>query len=236
MAESLSIKAVIFDLDGTLVKFTLDFIRARKEAIAAIRRKGINIDNLSEKLNLYSMLKMIEERTDIRTFSDLKKSFWDILEKIELKAANETSIQPDALQTLAKIKNLGLKLAIVTNNGRKATSIVTKKFGLNDFFDVIITREDSKELKPDGGSIKKAIEVLGINAKEAIYVGDSVIDILAAKIAKVISVAVPTGVSTIKILVKSEPDYLIYSLRDIIALLDSLKRKIRYNNAKRDNS
>lgn len=225
MVESLSIKAVIFDLDGTLVKFTLDFIRARKEAIAAIRRKGINIDNLSEKLNLYSMLKVIEERTDTRTFSDLKKSFWDILEKIELRAANETSIQPDAPQTLTKIKNLGLKLAIVTNNGRKATSIVTKKFGLNDFFDVIITREDSKELKPDGGSIKKAIEVLGINAKEAIYVGDSVIDILAAKVAKVISVAVPTGVSNIKNLVESEPDYLIYSLRDIIALLDSLKKE-----------
>ncbi|MGB9659395.1 MAG: HAD family hydrolase [Nitrososphaerales archaeon] len=225
MIESLGIKAVIFDLDGTLVKFTLDFIKARKEAIVAIRKKGINIDNLSEKLNLYSMLKVIEERTDARTFSDLKKSFWNILEKIELRAANETNIQPDALQTLAKIKNLGLKLAIVTNNGRKATSIVTKKFGLNDFFDVIITREDSKELKPDGGSIKKAIEVLGINAKEAIYVGDSVIDILAAKVAKVISVAVPTGVSNIKNLVEAEPDYLIHSLRDIIALLDSASKK-----------
>ncbi|MGQ9469041.1 MAG: HAD family hydrolase [Nitrososphaerales archaeon] len=220
----MSIKAVIFDLDGTLVKFTLDVIRARKEAIAEIRRRGINIDNLSEKLNLYSMLKMIEERTDARTFSDLKKSFWDILEKIELRAANETNIQPDALQTLTKIKNLGLKLAIVTNNGRKATSIVTKKFGLNYFFDVIVTREDSKELKPDGGSIKKAIEVLGINAKKAIYVGDGVIDILAAKVAKVISVAVPTGISSIKNLIEAKPDYIIGSLKDIVALIDSISK------------
>ncbi|MCP8319864.1 MAG: HAD family hydrolase [archaeon] len=222
MAESLSIKAVIFDLDGTLVKFALDFIRARKEAIAEIRRRGINTENLSENLSLYSMLKSIKERTDAKTFSDLKKSLWNIIEKIELKAANETEIQPNTLQTLIGIKNLGLKLAIVTNNGRKATSIVIKKFELNDFFDVVVTREDSEELKPDEGSIKRAIEILGIDVKEAIYVGDGVIDILAAKKAKVISVAVPTGVSSIKNLIEAKPDYVIDSLKDIIALIDSI--------------
>ena len=218
----MSIKAIIFDLDGTLVKFALDFIRARKEAIAEIRERGINVDDLSESLSPYSMLKVIKERIDKKNFPDLKKSLWDILEKIELKAASETDIQPDAPQTLMKIKNLGLKLAIVTNNGRKATSVVTKKFGLKDFFDVIVTREDSEELKPDGGSIKRAIEILGINAKEAIYVGDGVIDILAAKEAKVVSVAVPTGVSSVKNLVEAKPDYFIGSLKEIITLLDSI--------------
>ncbi|MCP8317635.1 MAG: HAD family hydrolase [archaeon] len=220
----MSIRAVIFDLDGTLVKFALDFIRARKEAIAEIRRRGIDTENLSESLSLYSMLKLIKERTDVKIFSNLKKSLWNIIEKIELEAANKTEAQPNALQTLIKIKNLGLKLAIVTNNGRKATSIVIKKFGLNDFFDVIITREDSEELKPDGGSIKRAIEILGIDAKEAIYVGDGVIDILAAKKAKVTSVAVPTGVSDIENLVETKPDYLIGSLKDIITLLESISK------------
>ncbi len=220
----MGIKAVIFDLDGTLVKFALDFIRARKDAIVEIRRRGINAENLSESLSLYSMLKVIKERTDAKTFLDLKKSLWEIIEKIELKAANETDIQPNALQTLIRIKNLGLKLAIVTNNGRKATSIVTKKFGLNDFFDVIVTREDSEELKPDEGSIKRAIEILGIDAKKAIYVGDGVIDILAAKKAKVISVAVPTGVSSIENLVEAKPDYLVGSLKDIMALLESIQK------------
>ena len=220
----MGIKAIIFDLDGTLVKFALDFVKARKEAIAEIKRKGINIDNLSEKLSLYSMLKMIKERVDAKTFTDLEKSLWEILEKIELKAADETDIQPDAIQTLTKIKNLGLKLAIVTNNGRKATSIVTKKFGLDNFFEVIIAREDSKELKPDGGSIKRAIEILGVNAEEAIYVGDGVIDILAAKEVKVVSIAVPTGISSIKNLVEAEPDYLIDSLKDIIPLIDSIQK------------
>ena len=189
-----------------------------------MRERGINVDDLSESLNLYSMLKVIKERTDKKILPDLKKSLWDILEKIELKAANETDIQPEVLQTLIRIKNLGLKLAIVTNNGRKATSIVTKKFGLKDFFDVIVTREDSDELKPDGGSIKRAIEVLGINAKEAIYVGDGVIDILAAKEAKVVSVAVPTGVSSIKNLVEAKPDYFLGSLKEIITLLDSIPK------------
>ncbi|MEM3383633.1 MAG: HAD family hydrolase [Nitrososphaerales archaeon] len=225
MVESLNIKAVIFDLDGTLVKFTLDFVKARKEAIVEIKRKGIKIDDLSEKLSIYSMLKMIKESTDEKTFSDLEKSLWAILEKIELKAANETEIQPDTIQTLTKIKKLGLKMAIVTNNGSKATSIVTKRFGLNNFFDVIITREDSSELKPDGGSIEKAMEILGINSNEAIYVGDGIIDILAAKKANVVSIAVPTGVSSIKNLIEAKPDYLINSLKDIISLIDLLKAK-----------
>lgn len=215
-------KAVIFDLDGTLVRFALDFKRARKEAIAEMRRRGIDVRDLSESHSLYSMLKVVKGRLDAEAFLDLEKSLWDILEKIELRAAYETDLQPDALQTLISIKNLGLRMAIVTNNGHKATSLVVKKFGLNDFFDVVVTREGAKELKPDGGNIERALEILGVNSSEAIYVGDGVIDILAAEKAKVISVAIPTGVSSIDDLVKAKPDYIVGSLKDITKLIESI--------------
>ncbi|NWG10023.1 MAG: HAD family hydrolase [Nitrososphaerales archaeon] len=218
----MNIKAVIFDLDGTVVKFALDFVRARKEAIAEMGRRDIDVKDLSESLSLYSMLKIVKGRLDAEAFSNLEKFLWDILEKIELRAADETDLQPDALQTLISIKNLGLRMAIVTNNGRKATNMVAKKFGLNDFFDVVVTREGAKELKPDGGSIERALEILGINSSEAIYVGDGVIDILAAEKAKVISVAIPTGVSRIDDLVKAKPDYVIGSLKDIKRLIESI--------------
>ncbi|MGQ9719575.1 MAG: HAD family hydrolase [Nitrososphaerales archaeon] len=218
----MNIKAVIFDLDGTVVRFALDFIRARKEAIAEMGRRDIGVNDLSESLSLYSMLKIVKDRLDVEAFSDLEKFLWEILEKMELRAAEETDLQPDALQTLLSIKNLGLRMAIVTNNGRKATSMVIKKFGLNDFFDFVVTREDAKELKPDGGSIKRALEILGIDSSEAVYVGDGVIDILAAEKANVISVAIPTGVSRINDLVKAKPDYVIGSLKDITKLIESI--------------
>ncbi|MCP8305264.1 MAG: HAD family hydrolase [archaeon] len=216
----MGIKAVIFDLDGTLVKFALDITSVRREAISEIRRRGINAENLSN-LTVYSILKVMKRRTDVRTLLNLKQSLWRIVEKFELKAADEVCIQPDALQTLIFIKKLGLKLAIVTNNGRKATNIIIRKLGLDDFFDVVVTREDVEELKPDGWSIGRAIKILGIEVREAVYVGDSVIDVLAAKKAKVISVAVPTGISSIRDLVKAKPDYIICSLKDIEVLLNT---------------
>ncbi|MCP8311109.1 MAG: HAD family hydrolase [Candidatus Methylarchaceae archaeon HK01M] len=218
--RELDIKAMIFDLDGTLIKFALDVKSVRREAIAEIRKRGMNVENLS-KLSVYSMLKVMKRRTDGRTLLNLKQSLWRIVEKFELKAAYEVCIQPDALQTIAFIKKLGFKLAIVTNNGRKATNIVIRKLGLEIFFDVIVTREDVEELKPDGWSIGRTIKILGIEARETVYVGDSVIDVLAAKNARVISVAVPTGISSIRDLIKAEPDYIICSLKDIEVLLNT---------------
>ena len=215
----MDIKAVIFDLDGTLVKFALDITNARKEAITEIKRIGINAENL-DNLNVYLMLKIIKSRTDANTYLKLKQSVWRIVEKFELKASKGVNIQPDALNTLVFIKRLGLKLALVTNNGRKATYYIIKKFNFDNFFDAIITREDSKELKPDGLSIGRSIKILGIKSQEAIYVGDSVIDVLAAKKAGVISVALPTGISRISDLVKTKPDFIIGSLQDMMDLIN----------------
>ena len=209
---------MIFDLDGTLVNFALDIKSVRQEAVKEIQKRGITINNYTN-LNVYSMLEILRSYADERTFFSLKKSIWKIVEKYELIATNKVNIQPDALQILTFIKKIGLKLAIVTNNGRKATSIVIRKFRLDDFFDLVVTREDVEKLKPDRWSIQKAVKILGIESKEAIYIGDSVIDVLAARKAKTISIAIPTGISSISELVKTKPDYIIGSLQDMKVLL-----------------
>ena len=211
MIESSNIKAVIFDLDGTLVKFGLDVVNIRREAIEVIRKHDVYVDNLGS-LNMYLIIEVLQKYTDACTLSSLKNILWGIVEKYELKAAEEVVLQPNVLNILESLKNSGLKLAIVTNNGQKATKKVLEKCGLLHLFTEVITRDDVDKLKPDGESIEKALKNMEIVADNAIYVGDSEMDIVATKNARVTSVSVPSGISTIPNLIKAEPDYILNSL------------------------
>lgn len=218
----LNIKAVLFDLDGTLITFKLDYAGVRRSAFVEIKRSGIDTSNISENLSLYVMLKKIKKNIDQKTYSKLKNALWGLLEIFEMKAARQTELQPMSKEILDNIRSRGLKLALVTNNGRKATNTIFERFHINGYFDVVVTREDADEIKPDGGSIKKAIEFLDIEPEGSIMVGDSVIDISAAKKVGVQSVALPTGVSSLEKLIDAEPDYIIASLGDLRGLLEIL--------------
>jgi len=82
---------------------------------------------------------------------------------------------------LIKLRNKGLKLAIVTSKRRETALKGLKCFDLEKYFDVIITPEDSKKHKPDGEPVLKACEVLKVSPVETIMVGDSHNDILCGK-------------------------------------------------------
>ena len=162
-----SFKAVIFDLDGVIVKSGLDFKLIRKEIF------GSELDE--------PVLEQIEQLKD----PEEKKRAIRILENHETKAAftSELNFGIKALLRLLSRKNI--KRAIVTRNSRKSVDIILDRFKLD--FDAIITRKEAPP-KPAKEPVLLACEKMGLQPEEVILIGDYEFDMLAGKRA---------GVSTI---------------------------------------
>ncbi len=109
------------------------------------------------------------------------------------------------------------------------------RFHINNLIDVLVTRDDAFMRKPDGAIVKKALARLGINSGDAVFIGDSVADIIAARNSDVVSVAIPSGPTSSKDLLESAPDYMIYSVSELSSLIDMIQTNANPKDKKTGN-
>ncbi len=221
------ILAVIFDLDGTIVDFNIDYKSVRAEVIQLLTKQGFPSSIFSLNESIFSMLKKAE--TYIKDYSGgehdmarVKEAVLSVANRHELEAAHTTSLMPGTPEALTTLKRMNLKTAIFTVNGEKSTSYILNRFRLKRFFDAIITREFVSAVKPDPAHLEAALKALNVEPEEAVVVGDSKWDMMCARKLNVVAVGVPTGVSSLKELMRSGATYLISSLADIPTLIKQL--------------
>jgi phosphoglycolate phosphatase-like HAD superfamily hydrolase len=110
------------------------------------------------------------------------------LSRYEQDSAEKSRLFPDTVSALEKLRELRVKMGIVTNTSAKAVDMVFQAHGLKQYFDVVVTRESVKRLKPDPEGILLAAERLGGN--RFFMVGDLILDVLAAKTAMALAILV----------------------------------------------
>jgi len=177
------IKAVLFDLDQTLIDFIKMKTEACKSAIKAMIKAGLEINEKSGYRKLM--------HTYFRIGIDSNIAFTRFLEE-ETGKADERILQagidgylktkpsflkpyPLVLETLEYLKSLNLKLGIITDAPKAKAIQRLEGMNITHFFDLIITLDDTGEEKPSEKPFKLAIEKLNLYPKEILFVGDSYI-------------------------------------------------------------
>ena len=219
---ALTLSAVVFDLDGTITRFNIDYLGARHKILTELEKMNLKTSDMTTESSIYSLLKILRSRLEAQTYEKLRRKFYRLLEDMETKAAQEVVLYPGARETLRNIHERDLKMGLVTNNGRVGAGLTLKRFGLEGFFGAIVTRDDCEEMKPDAGPVRKVLAKLNSRVEDAVLVGDGAIDVLAAKAAKLRSIAVGTGPLDVDRLLRTEPDYLLGSIRDLPNLIELL--------------
>jgi HAD superfamily hydrolase (TIGR01509 family) len=160
------IKAVIFDLDGTITEPFFDFDAIRREM-------GLALD-------AGPILEQMEKMTPARR-ADAEK----ILHYHEEKAVAESKLNPGAKETLDELRKRKIKIGVLTRNRRENALAVAAKHGLT--FDSIVDREDGP-VKPDAFGVLHLCKRFKIKPQEALVVGDYLFDLLCAKAAGAMAV------------------------------------------------
>ncbi len=192
------LKAVVFDLDGTLTVLNLPLEAMRKDTKAYFISKGVPT-NLFEPADgiSSSTTKAREYFLSTGMFPDVWKKYESemdaILDKHEASATKQVTLMEDTVEVINGIKDLGLKTAILTNNGRGSVNAILEQVELGGLFDVIQTRHESPRAKPFPDGLLKIVARLNVERNEAIYVGDAGIDAVAAMRAGIEFWGVTTG-------------------------------------------
>jgi len=223
------IKAVVFDLDGTIVNFNLDYKAVRAEAIEFLTKQGFPRSVFSMNESVFETLKKVEihmrnHGRGEKEISKIREAVLSIVEEHETEAARSTSLLPGILDTLKTLKEMGLKLALFTVNGKKSTSYVLRTLRIRRFFDKVITRDSVSMVKPNPVHLEAALKMLRVKPEEAVVVGDSVWDMKSARELGVVAFGVPTGVSTPQELSREGAAYLISAV-DLPTLIKQLNEK-----------
>lgn len=157
----MSVKAVIFDLDGTITQPYFDFDAIRKE---------MGLDKNSGPV-LESMQKMTPQQ---------RQRAEQILHHHEQKAVTESRLNPGAKQTLSALRQAGVSIGILTRNRRSNAEAIAVKHKLK--FDAIVDRDDGP-VKPDAFGVLRLCRQFGVKPEQTLVVGDYLFDLLSAKAA-----------------------------------------------------
>jgi len=225
----MKIKAVIFDLDGTIASFNIDYRAVRADVRSFLVKSGLPASVLSTNESIFEMLKKTEifmrnNDESEKTRKETRNKALAIADKYELEAARTTSLLPGVMETLKALKKMGLKIGLCTINSEKSTNYILKRFGIADFFDAVTPRDSIKYVKPNTEHLEATLKVLGVNPEEAMVVGDSRIDMKCARELKAIAVGLPTGVSSPKELISSGANYFITSITDLPTLVEYVNK------------
>jgi HAD superfamily hydrolase (TIGR01509 family) len=223
------VKAVIFDLDGTLASFNLDYKTVRAEVKGYLVKRGVPDSALSVKESVFEMLRKTEifvrnSGKPARFLEEVRGEALAMTEKYELEAARSTSLMPGAVETLKALRRMNLRIGLCTINSEKSVNYILKRFGIADFFDVTVPRNKVNHFKPHPEHIDVALKALGASAKDTVIVGDSRVDMQSAKELKAIAVGLPTGVSTMEQLMRNGANYIITSITDLPLLIEKINK------------
>ena len=177
---SFMIKAVLFDLDNTLIDFWKMKQQSCSAAIDAMIGAGLNIDSKKAFTILFGLYDKhgFEEKTIFQKF--LKKVSGKVDYKILANAivayrrvrSGFLEAYPNVDYVLLKLKGKGIKIGIVTDAPRLKAWIRLASIKLSNYFDAVVTFEDTKQLKPSKLPFKAALRQLSLKPEECLMVGD----------------------------------------------------------------
>ncbi len=213
------IKAVLFDLDGTLVNSLSDLAASSNYALSQF---GYPI-HTEESYKYFvgdGMLKLIErilppENRDSKTIQEVFKRFWSHYSE---HYTDCTVPYNGIIPLISELKSRGLKIAVISNKAEEmAIAVVDKLFG--KVFDAVYGKRDGYPAKPDPALTLELIKELGVAPEECLLVGDSGMDAATAVNVGCTGVGVLWGFRTREELSLNGATYIVGNPNDIIGLL-----------------
>jgi phosphoglycolate phosphatase len=215
---------LVFDLDGTLVDTAPDLVGATNHALAAIGLAPVEAAPLRPWIS-FGARRMIVEALQLvhaeKTEAEIDSLLDHFLAYYDANIARESRPFAGAIDAAQSFKAAGALLAICTNKRERLSRTLINTLGIGHLFDALAGRDTFPVSKPHPGHVLGAIRLAGGNAARAIMIGDSEVDIRAAKAAGIPVVACSFGYSLTPV-ENLGPDAVISHFDELSAILRSV--------------
>lgn len=217
------IKAVLFDLDGTLVNSLDDLADSVNYSLSKF---GLP-EHKTEEFKYFAgngIAKMVERAipADLRGTSVYKKVLDVFFKYYSVHFADNTKPYGGLKELVCDLKQMGIKIAVVTNKAQQiAENVVKTAYG--DIFDIICGKQENAPLKPDPYGAISVMRELGVSNSECIFLGDSSIDMETGINCGALPVGVLWGYRTADELLKSGAKYIIGNPEELLGIISEIK-------------
>lgn len=213
----MTIKAVIFDLDGTLLNTIEDLKESVNFALSCFGFPVLSVDKVNSFVG-DGVSKLIERALpDGLSNPDFKNCLKVFKEHYKNNMCDITKPYDDILKMLSMLKEKGIKTAVVSNKFDLAVKDLTDKF-FGALIDISFGECEDRGIKkkPSPDMVFKVLEELKLNKDEVLYVGDSDTDILTAKNSGIKCISVSWGFRDRKFLIKNGAEEIIDSPMELL--------------------
>lgn len=209
---------VLFDFDGTIMDTNNLILQSWQHTFRTVEGKERSKEEIFSTFGepLYVTMEKLLPQIPAEEGVEIYRSFHydhftDLIE-----------VFPGIIELLKELKARGYKTGIVTSRLRHTTDLGLKKYDMEQYFDVVITIDDTDKFKPDPEPVRVALERLGSKPEEAVMVGDSVFDVLCARGAGVKTAIVGWAVAFCDrdTACENAPDYVIEKAWDLLDILE----------------
>ena len=211
-------KAIVFDLDGTLLDTLTDLAASTNYALRSCGMPEHSIDDVRRFVGNGVCMLMTRAVPDGENNPRFDEAFSVFRQHYMQHCLDTTCPYPGIMEALARLKEKGMMLAIVSNKMQVATEELRQHF-FSQYIDVAIGESAAIRKKPAPDTVNEALRLLGISHDEAIYVGDSDVDIDTARAAMMPCASVLWGFRDRQFLLNHGATRLLSSPEELLSLV-----------------
>ena len=193
------VAAVIFDLDGTLIRSNIDFVKMKNMIIAHFRSLGVNSEYFSSSRPTFEIvqkgIELLRKKWSEETVSEVRRHIDQIMTYVEMEQVDSVSVIAGVSEAMKLLKEKGIKIGILTRSCREYALKSLETTGLSKLVDSVAARDDIDRPKPDPDQVIMLANKMNVKLEETLMVGDHPIDALCAKNSNVHFIGVLTGSS-----------------------------------------
>lgn len=218
MAERRKIKCFILDMDGTVIDTAPDIANAANNTLRDLGLNALPAEQIAGYIG-GGVVKLME-RCLAEQAEDLIDKAIPIYNKYyDADPATESRLYPGVLESLQKIKSEGGLIGICTQKPEGFSQKINEQLDIAEYVDSLVGPESVTHKKPHPEPVLKVLSDLGVDAADAIFVGDAATDIIAGEAAGVLTCAVTYGYGKPETLLAENPDYTIDHFEQLFDLV-----------------
>ena len=211
------INTILFDFDGTIMDTNNVILMSWQHTFRTLENREEKVERLVETFGepLETTMKRFFPNIPVDESIEIYRSYH------RDNFGELINLFPGTMELLAEIKRRGYKTGLVTSRLWNTTLQGLEKYEIREYFDEVVTAEDTNRHKPDPQPIEIALKKLGSKAENAVMLGDTMFDLLCAKNAGVKSVLVgwSLALKDCDDFGEAAPDYIIKEAAELLDII-----------------